>query len=187
MKFFETKTDCLQYALAEISATLRDDLDRMRADDSGDYCSDDIKILADKISDIESIEAEAIEALEKYLGPESPHLLRVENPSNGQAFNVRLVKVGQRYGREDCLTLEPSKHGALIEFFAITENIETSFKKMGYFVSRYYISTLEESPNNLPTTGLCLEGSAPEFNVDPETMRMIFMWLQVLRATGEEI
>lgn len=71
---------------------------------------------------------------------------------NGRAFNVRVVRSGERYGLNDCLTHNSDK--ALIEFYDATQD-PAKFGPRGQFVSRYYASTLLERSYS---TGLCLDG-----------------------------
>jgi hypothetical protein len=59
---------------------------------------------------------------------------------DGRTFTVRILHEGDRYGLNDCLTHDESE--PTIEFFDKTY-IE-GFTSLGQFVSRYYLSTLEE-------------------------------------------
>ena len=66
MKYFKTKTDCLQFALAEIIDTLTDDLFHAENSERDYYSDDDRAILSAKISDIQSVELEAIESIDAF-------------------------------------------------------------------------------------------------------------------------
>jgi hypothetical protein len=70
---------------------------------------------------------------------------------NGRAFNVRIVRDGERYGLKDRLTHEGKP---LVEFYDATQD-PAKFGPRGQFVSRYYASTLLERNYS---TGLCLDG-----------------------------
>jgi len=91
----------------------------------------------------------------------------------GRAFNVRVVRKGDTYGLNDCLTYgsEGGSHSScgaasdaaaargevLVEFYDATYANHPASR--GQFVSRYYLSTLRESPRG----GLCLHGGVPEW------------------------
>lgn len=80
---------------------------------------------------------------------------------NVDHFNVRIVRTGDKYGREMCLTHE--KDEPLVEFYDARYN---------QFVSRYYASTLLES-GGYPG-GLCLDGGHPdEWSVSAEGMARV--------------
>lgn len=69
---------------------------------------------------------------------------RVVN-SNGRAFNVRLVRCGDRYGRNDCLVHD--QVDPLVEFWDATYEDDPRFSPgLGQFTSRYYLSTLADRP-----------------------------------------
>lgn len=57
-------------------------------------------------------------------------------------FNVRLVKQGDKYGRDDCLT--HSKANPMIEFYDARQD-PAKFGDRGQFVSRYYVETLQSA------------------------------------------
>jgi hypothetical protein len=82
-------------------------------------------------------------------------------------FNVRIVRKGDKYGLDFCLT--HNKDAALVEFYD-TRYPHTEF---GQFVSRYYVSTILERDNR----GLCLEGSEPEWSVTASDMAIVRAWL----------
>ena len=59
----------------------------------------------------------------------------------GRAFNVRLVRRGDRYGLDDCLVHD--KDAALVEFWDATYENDSRFSPgLGQFVSRYFLDTL---------------------------------------------
>ena len=67
-------------------------------------------------------------------------IARVVNDT-GRAFNVRLVRKGDRYGLDDCLVHD--KDAALIEFWDATYENDPRFSPgLGQFVSRYFLDTL---------------------------------------------
>ena len=56
----------------------------------------------------------------------------------GRMFNVRIVREGDRYGLDDCLT----HNGApMVEFYDASQD-PAKFGERGQFVSRYYVDTL---------------------------------------------
>jgi hypothetical protein len=97
-------------------------------------------------------------------------LLRITN-HQGRHFNVRILKVGDRYGRDDCLVHD--EHEPSVEFFDATyEN--TDHGPLGQFTcGRYYVSTLLERNNG----GLCLYGAVPEWSIDGKAMDIVRAWL----------
>ena len=77
----------------------------------------------------------------------------------GKALSARIIRQGDNYGLNDCLTYDENKP-PLVEFYiAATET------KPAYFVSRYYLTTLNGTcdilPTNNPATqrGVCLCGA----------------------------
>ena len=85
----------------------------------------------------------------------------------GRRFAVTILKNGDAYGLDNCLTVDG---GALVEFELLRDD-----GKAPYFISRYYLKTLIK-PGRLGT-GLCLEGSAPEYDVNADAMTIITLWL----------
>lgn len=78
---------------------------------------------------------------------------RVVN-SAGRAFNVRLVRQGERFGLNDCLVHD--KDDPLVEFWDATYEHDPRFTRgLGQFATRYYLSTLVErqSPHPLVLCG----------------------------------
>ena len=67
-------------------------------------------------------------------------IARVVNNA-GRAFNVRLVRKGDRYGLDNCLVHD--KDDPLIEFWDATYEHDARFTPgLGQFVSRYFLATL---------------------------------------------
>lgn len=92
-------------------------------------------------------------------------------------FNVRILRKGEKYGLEDCLTHKERK--LLVEFYDYRYRDDKEWKR-GQFVSRYYAETLLKHDLNF---GLSLDGGVPEWTVSAESMREILAWLrQELRA-----
>ena len=91
--------------------------------------------------------------------------------SDGRRFNVRLVRIGERYGRDLCLTHESKFNfgdDPLVEFY---DARYPHCGEIGQFVSRYYRSTLMEKP--APARGLCLDGGVPEWSIDGVAFEMV--------------
>lgn len=61
---------------------------------------------------------------------------------DGRLFNVRLVRKGDKYGREDVLT--HNEEDPLVEFYDASQDLK-AFGPRGQFVSRYYRATLLEA------------------------------------------
>ena len=92
-------------------------------------------------------------------------------------FNVRILRKGEKYGLEDCLTHKERK--PLVEFYDYRHRNDKEWKR-GQFVSRYYAGTLLKHDLNF---GLLLYGDSPEWTVSADYMREILAWLrQELRA-----
>ena len=92
-------------------------------------------------------------------------------------FNVRILRKGEKYGLEDCLTHKERK--PLVEFYDYRHRDDKEWKR-GQFVSRYYAETLLKHDLNF---GLSLDGGVPEWTVSAESMREILAWLRLeLRA-----
>lgn len=92
--------------------------------------------------------------------------------ANGITFNVRLVRKGQTYGRDLCLTHD--KDDPLVEFYdARYVFAGEAGAEFGQFVSRYYLTTLRKSREPRCQHGLCLEGGVPDWTVDAEAMQTV--------------
>lgn len=89
-------------------------------------------------------------------------------------FHVRIVREGEVYGREDCLTHD--KEEALVEFYDATVDPE-KFGPRGQFVSRYYVSTLVGDEGG--TRDLFLLGHEPAWYVDVNALEQVRRWLCV--------
>lgn len=82
-------------------------------------------------------------------------------------FNVRIVRAGDRYGRDNCLTYD--KDEPLVEFY-IGE----------YFVSRYYVATILGTDRyGSGEGGLCLDGGdVNNTTVSEEDMKTVRNYLK---------
>jgi len=76
--------------------------------------------------------------------------------SNGVPFNSRIVKMGEKYGLDFCLTHDENE--PLVEFY----DARYPHTEFGQFVSRYYYSTLSEDPGQ----GINLDGGIDDWFVD---------------------
>jgi len=81
--------------------------------------------------------------------------MKIEN------FNIRIVKNGDKYGLNFCLT---NNGETMVEFY------DSRFKhtEYGQFVSRYYVKTLIDHKG-----GLALYGSIPEWSITAEGMKQV--------------
>lgn len=84
--------------------------------------------------------------------------------TNGREFLVRVVRKGDRYGLDDCLTHD--KPEPLIEFYDL-KYAGTKFGERGQFVSRYYASTIAK---HVPGVGLDLHMGVDGWKVDGPAM-----------------
>ena len=89
-----------------------------------------------------------------------------------ERYNVRIVRKGDKYGRDDCLTNEGEP---LVEFYDSRFDKHGCWMGRGQFVSRYYVSTIlgGEYPN-----GLSLDGGIPEWTVSAEDMAAVQTYLK---------
>ena len=94
-------------------------------------------------------------------------------PYAGRSFNVRIVRSGDKYGRDHCLT----HAGEPMVAFDDADSAGSSFGPLGQFVSRYYVSTLAERPKH---TGLNLEGGVEVWTVDEDAMELVLDHLETL-------
>lgn len=76
----------------------------------------------------------------------------------GRAFTVRVVLMGDTWGRDDCLTHE--EPDPLVEWYDLT--YVDKFGPRGQKVSYYYLSTLADHD---PARGLALDGGVPAWTV----------------------
>lgn len=124
---------------------------------------------------------------EMAAGIDTPQELpkKVVVQSGAQSYLVRRVDLGDRYGAQFCLT--HPKPGAreepMVEFYlqgtknpdydfvgSPDEAIAAGAEPLGWFVSRYYLSSLlDRKPGN----GLCLHGGGqydPSYNIEGEAL-----------------
>ena len=85
---------------------------------------------------------------------------------------ARMVRTGQRYGREDCLTHDGPE--AMIEFYDATQDL-AKFGPRGQFVSRYYASTFADAVAD--GRGLNLHGGVPAWCLTPSDVRTVAAWM----------
>jgi hypothetical protein len=82
-------------------------------------------------------------------------------------FNVRIVRKGDKYGLDFCLTHK--QDDSLVEFY----DVRYPHTEFGQFVSRYYVSTILERERN----GLCLDGGVPDWSISANDMDIVRAWL----------
>ena len=119
----------------------------------------------------------------------TPSLQSTFAAANGITFRVRVVRIGERYGREMCLTHKgtPNHPGdPLVEFYDTRHPQDHEFAgtredaksagvpPLGQFVARYYLSTLTHCAF---AGGLCLQGGVPDWSIDSHTLALIRTWL----------
>ena len=105
-------------------------------------------------------------------------MLAIQN-NQGRAFNVRLVRVGDCYGRDDCLTHEASE--PMVEFYDATQDA-AKFGARGQFVARYCFSTIADVVRANRGINLC--GHVSAWTVDADGVRAAFTWAAEVAATG---
>jgi hypothetical protein len=87
--------------------------------------------------------------------------------SSGRSFNVRLVRTGDKFGRNDCLTYD--KQGSMIEFYDTKHAGSLNWGERGQFVARYYLTTLAERIH--PSAGLVLNGGVSCWHITGEEVQ----------------
>lgn len=98
-------------------------------------------------------------------------LLRITN-LRGRHFNVRILKEGDRYGRDDCLTHEGDKPS--VEFFDATYEGSVHGPLGQFTTGRYYIKTILKANKG---EGLDLLGYEPAWHIDGVAMDIVRAWL----------
>lgn len=92
--------------------------------------------------------------------------------TSGIRFTARILRAGDRYGLDNCLTWDSLKPG--VEFYD-TRYPHTEF---GQFTgARYYVETiLERGPED--KSGLVLDGGIPDWRIDGPAMTIVRAWLR---------
>jgi len=85
---------------------------------------------------------------------------------HGVPFALRVVKEGERYGRNGCLQHEGPDD--LIEVYDMRFPLETWMGFEGQFITRYYRTTFEEAG-----PGLLMDISIPMWRLSPDTLEML--------------
>ena len=93
------------------------------------------------------------------------------NNSNGVPFNSRIVRKGDSYGLNNCLT--HTEDDPLVEFY----DARYDHTELGQFVSSYSASTLTGEGewsfgSDSRETGLNLEGSVSDWFVDADQVKL---------------
>lgn len=104
----------------------------------------------------------------------------------GRRFLVRILRAGDRYGLDDCLTwadgspLSPSSDVDRpgVEFYDYTYANQKTFGPRGQFVSRYYVDTILEDGYGILGRGLDLHGGVDVWKIDGAAMRIVRDWLR---------
>jgi hypothetical protein len=90
-------------------------------------------------------------------------------------YNVRVVQVGENYGRNDCLVNDKAP---MVEFYDARFD-QSDWMGRGQFVSRYYVDTILDG--NYPN-GISLYGSEPAWTVSADEMRQVKQYLAGVAA-----
>lgn len=99
----------------------------------------------------------------------------------GRSFLVRVVKQGECYGLDDCLTHD--KADPLIEFYDQKYKDKPGFGERGQFVKRYYARTLAgcDGYSTAPVNDLCLDGgNADVWYVDAAAIAPVIALAKVI-------
>ena len=88
-------------------------------------------------------------------------------------FNVRILRKGDKYGRDFCLTHDEDK--PLVEFY----DGRYPHCEYGQFVTRYYVSTILGTDKwGRGAGGLILDGGIPAWTVSAEDMDTVREYLR---------
>jgi hypothetical protein len=98
-------------------------------------------------------------------------------------FNIRIIRKGDAYGLNDCLTHEDAD--PMVEFYD-PRHSNTKNNPIGQFVSRYYLKTLLDGEDRLSTHGLDLQGGVPDWKLSPSQMREIIETLKGVKYMPED-
>ena len=100
-------------------------------------------------------------------------------------FNVRVVRRGDTYGRQEGLTHEEDE--PLVEFY--DARFTKDHCQYGQFVSRYCLTTLEDHVEQWPQeTGLGLEGSVDDWTITGENLRASVKYaLSTMKPNVDEV
>lgn len=99
--------------------------------------------------------------------------------ATGRPFLVRIVREGERYGLNDCLTHD-DKHarGPLVEVYDLTHaNAPGRFGERGQFVSRYYVRDFLAASLR-GTRGIDLDGGVPVWKLDAAALADACAWIR---------
>jgi hypothetical protein len=89
-------------------------------------------------------------------------------------FNIRVIKPGERYGRNDALTNDSDD--SLVEFY----DARYPHTPHGQFVSRYYLTTFME----INGQGLRLDGGVPDWSLSIAQVAAVQRTLREYQAGG---
>jgi hypothetical protein len=90
------------------------------------------------------------------------------NATGKVRFVVRILRNGDRYGRDDVLTWDDLRPG--VEFY----DARYDHTPLGQFVSRYYVETILEGAG---PSGLDLMGYEASWKIDGQSMQIVRSWL----------
>jgi hypothetical protein len=104
-------------------------------------------------------------------------MMKVKN-QKGSEFTVRLVRKGNNYGLNNCLT--HNENEILVEVY----DAEYAHTEFGQFISRYYITTLLDGGLR---QGINLYGGEPKWSIDANNWCKVLMWLAVINEGEQQL
>ena len=103
----------------------------------------------------------------------------------GRKFTVRILRSGDKYGLDECLTWGEKTRGIIapedlakwnlrlgLEFYDATYAGDQRFPPLGQFVSLYYLGSILEGHG-----GVDLQGDVPEWKIDHSAMAEVLAWV----------
>lgn len=91
---------------------------------------------------------------------------------DGIPFAVKLVKKGERYGRNHALVND--REDPLVEFYDARCAGKSGFDLEGQFINRYHLTGIA----NHGDRGLLLDTLVPEWQLSALEMRMVQVWIR---------
>lgn len=106
------------------------------------------------------------------------HATEFVGGTDDRVFAVRIVRRGDTYGRNGCLTHR--KDRPMVEFYDTTYagSWPDEFSRdLGQFVSRYYWDTLKDHPTD---KGLALDNGIPQWSIPAESLDRCLAYLSTI-------
>lgn len=109
-------------------------------------------------------------------------MLTITN-NKGRNFNVRIIHIGERYGRGDCLTHGSQKWDTpnsppLVCFYDATYIQPENNWEYGQPIGNYYTITLLDGQESISESGLDLHGGVDAWKIDGKAMSLVIDYIK---------